>query len=283
MPPHQARASLGLYLGLVVLASGGLQGWMMVDGRPIREFPFYVPLTLMWIPGLAAIATRVVRREGFADMGLRLGGWRGVRWIAGLWFLPTAIGGVAYGVAWTTGLTGFEPDITTFAMRWAINVFVGGAITLVAATGEELGWRGTMVHRLADAGVPYPVVTSGVIWGVWHMPLIVSGQYAVGPIPWLSTLLFVLATVSASIVMTRAVWTTGSVWAACAFHAAWNATIQSVFDRSTAEGPNTFLWVGESGILLVAVELLVAFLFVRGVWLMRRHPRDPATAGRFPG
>jgi CAAX protease family protein len=38
-------------------------------------------------------------------------------------------------------------------------------------------------HRL---GVPYPVLASGLIWGLWHIPLIVAGIYAAGPYPALS-------------------------------------------------------------------------------------------------
>lgn len=52
---------------------------------------------------------------------------------------------------------------------------IGTAVGVVAAAGEEIGWRGYMVIRLIDAGVQRPVLVSGVIWGLWHVPLIVIG------------------------------------------------------------------------------------------------------------
>ena len=63
-------------------------------------------------------------------------------------------------------------------------------IAAISATGEEIGWRGYMLTRLVDAKIPRPILVSGLIWWGWHAPLILSGQYASGPYPALSALLF---------------------------------------------------------------------------------------------
>ena len=41
--------------------------------------------------------------------------------------------------------------------------------------GEEIGWHGYMLTRLVDAGMAKPILTSGLIWGLWHVPLILGG------------------------------------------------------------------------------------------------------------
>jgi uncharacterized protein len=48
-------------------------------------------------------------------------------------------------------------------------------LSCVSAAGEEIGWRGYMLTRLTEGGIRYPVLASGVIWGLWHVPLIVTG------------------------------------------------------------------------------------------------------------
>ena len=60
------------------------------------------------------------------------------------------------------------------------------------ALGEAVGWRGYMLTRLVDARLPRPVLLSGLIWATWHLPLVLSGQYAAGPYTVLSGVLFIL-------------------------------------------------------------------------------------------
>lgn len=61
-------------------------------------------------------------------------------------------------------------------------MLVFGALDACKYTaGEEIGWRGYMLTRLVDSGIKAPILISGLIWGLWHAPLILSGQYASGP------------------------------------------------------------------------------------------------------
>ncbi len=68
---------------------------------------------------------------------------------------------------------------------------------------------------------------------------------------------------------------TGSVWAPALAHAAWNAILQGAFDTSSA-GPS--IWIGESGILVVAVNLGCVLAVTRGTWRRQRTPDVPMTA-----
>ena len=148
---------------------------------------------------------------------------------------------------------------------------------MISAAGEEIGWRGYMLTRLIDAGVKRPVLVSGLIWASWHVPMIVSGQYAAGPMPFLSAILFVGSIVSAGYVIARVRLESGSVWPAILLHGSWNALIQGSFDKFTVGGGashTTSIWVGESGILVVAASALVALAIVWRPWHARRTPSD---------
>jgi uncharacterized protein len=77
---------------------------------------------------------------------------------------PVTIGLVVYGVAWAAGLIGVGIPPTGLG-GWAAAIAVLTILNIILSSGEEIGWRGYMLTRLIDAGVPRPVLASGLIWG----------------------------------------------------------------------------------------------------------------------
>src|SRR5262249_49479064 len=149
------------------------------------------------------------------------------------------------------GLDGAS-GVTKLAVSLALNLTIGTLLSAISAAGEEFGWRGYMLTRLIDAGLSRPLLVSGLVWSLWHVPLIVSGQYAAGPYPTLSAILFVVSTTAGGYIIARVRLESGSVWPAVLFHASWNAVMQGTFDVFTARHASA-LWTGESGIVLVVV------------------------------
>lgn len=284
---ERADARRGLYWfgALVFAVSVTLEVGMARTGRPIGELGPMV-LGLMWTPGLVSLFVRLVRREGFSDVSFRWGGaatWRALFWVVAY---PTIVGAIAYGIAWSTGLASFHPPASTFsirpttelgrlALRYAAAVLPGTPLSLISALGEEIGWRGYFVPRLVRAGVPRPLLVSGLVWGAWHMPLILTGQYAAGPSPLLSAGLFMLSIVPAAYLFGWARLSTGSLWPAAFAHAAWNSIIQGVFDASTVAAPGgraASIWTGESGLLVAATSAVVVLVFLRHEFVARARP-----------
>src|SRR5262249_4427498 len=157
----------------------------------------------------------LVLREGFADVSFRIGGRRGWQAIVLALIFPIIIGLVSYGIAWTTGLVHFNPQpialaarfvgdtaspVVAFVANLAVAATVGTIFINWTAAGEGIGWRGYMLRRLINAGVPSPVLVSGVIWGLWHVPLILGGVYLTGAPPALSALLWMVVATSFSYV-----------------------------------------------------------------------------------
>ena len=147
----------------------------------------------------------------------------------------------------------------------ALAATVGTVLVVPYAAGEEIGWRGYMLTRLIDAGVLRPILASGVIWGLWHVPLILAGMYVAGSSPVVTAVLFMVASTSFCFVIARMRLETGSIWPAVALHAAWNSIIQSAFGVATT-GAVAALWVGEAGILTALVLVVAAVIFSRGTW-----------------
>ena len=43
------------------------------------------------------------------------------------------------------------------------------------ALGEEIGWRGFLVRQLAPLGNVKANIITGILWGLWHAPIILMG------------------------------------------------------------------------------------------------------------
>lgn len=286
-PERLARKGLIIYFGVLLAGSVVFEWLLLRTGDSIRNHVGLV-LPCMWMPALASVVARLSLREGVDDVSFRFGGRAGARMTLLGWLFPLAVGTVAYGLAWSTGLAIFKrPEvpglptvtapITAFALVLAIRLTIGVPIAALAAAGEEIGWRGYMLTRLIEAGVPRPVLIGGLIWAGWHLPLVLGGVYASGTNPLASAGLFFVVIMSQTYLFARLRLASGSVWPAIVGHAAWNATIQGLFDFSTVRTPAA-LWVGESGIIVAFTSAVVAWLLVRGKWPVQRAPGVPLVA-----
>jgi membrane protease YdiL (CAAX protease family) len=262
---RRARRGLAIYFAVVLALSAPIEGYFIANPARIGAIAL-----LMFVPTVASVVARLMLKEGFSDVSFRLGGRRGLGAVGIASVFPVAIGIVAYGIAWVSGLAGFDGlPSASFIVPFAVGMVVG----LVLAAGEEIGWRGYMLTRLIDAGVPRPVFASGLIWALWHVPLVLGGAYAAGPSPALSAGLIVVSITSFGYVIARLRLGTGSVWPAVVLHAAWNRIIQQVFDPATT-GAGATLWVGESGVITALTLVLAAVVFSRGKWpVIRALPK----------
>jgi membrane protease YdiL (CAAX protease family) len=215
-------------------------------------------------PAVAAlIVRRWVTREGFADAGLKLG-LRNWRAYLVAWLSPLAVATLIVVLAAVTGIG--RPD---FTLQRALRALVPGAdppaippavwlvvpvqflvVSLIATPllfGEEFGWRGYLQMRLLAGRPVLAAAVTGLIWGVWHYPLILMGyQYPADPI--LGLLVFPVSAVLLSIVFGWLRLRTGSVWAASLAHAATNASGASLITLLFTGGPN-WLLVSYFGVL----------------------------------
>jgi membrane protease YdiL (CAAX protease family) len=288
---RRARLGLTVYLAVLVALSA-IADTALISTHEPTDLHLGLVFFLMCSPAMASMVARLALREGIRDVSFRFGGTNGGRALITAWLFPIIVGGLAYGTAWATHLAQFQrpiaPDTAApYSPHALVNVFlslafmatVGTAINGAAAAGEEIGWRGYMLTRLIDAGVPRPVLISGLIWGTWHVPLIVSGVYASGSHPLISAVLFLVGINAAGYLTAYVRLRSGSIWPAVLFHATWNAVIPGTFDRATVGQP---LAVGESGYLVAIVSILVAAWTVRGKWTMLRLPERPMQAHLAP-
>jgi uncharacterized protein len=282
---QQARKGLIIYLLVVIAGSAPLQwGYVYAKATGNRRIGVPIVLALMWMPAIASLVTRAILREGIRDVSFRWGGWNGTRSLIVAWLMPLGVGFLAYGIAWSTGLAAFKThppplpvavgSVGSFALLLLGCMSWGMAFQVFAAAGEEIGWRGFLLLRLLDAGVPQPLLVSGLIWAAWHVPLILAGTYAASSHVWVSVGLFFVICVALAYLLGTFRLASGSVWPAIVGHAAWNSAIQDVFDYSTVDAPDSN-YVGESGLLVAVVTVVFAVGVMRRKWPKQRAPGVP--------
>lgn len=271
--------------GLVIYLMGGLAGSaQLLPGLPLAVVLLAVPY--MWAPALANIFTRLVTREGWKDVGLRprlRRGWP--YWLAG-WFLPgvmTLAGAAIFFLLFPQyfdaglarlgasnlslpALAGLSPWIS-FAVQMLIAVLISPVLNFLATFGEEFGWRAYLLPKLLTLGWRKAVLLLGLIWGVWHWPVIFMGyeyglKYPGAPL--LGPLLFIWITFCFGTFLAWLVVRGGSVWPAVIGHAAING-IAGAAILVTSGQPNPLLGplpvgvIGSLGFTLAAVALFVLF------------------------
>ena len=274
-----------------VIAAAWLWFWILKRGPRMSD---WVAITvLMWIPGLLSILFRVVFREGFGDVGWRVGKARFWLWA---YLGPLALGSLSIVLALLFGRTTLAPhlqdqtmlDAMFFKLSWPMRdastaglmwqrflsvALIGMVPGFCCAFGEELGWRGYLLPRLMQAGWPYPLLLSGLVWGIWHYPFIILTGYAHGAVA-LSLFMFTLATVLFGVFIGWLRLASGSVWVAAMAHASFNAFVQSFFGPSF-NADKAWFWIGDYGVLtLIPYGVLVAWLY----WSRRVHVAFGSTA-----
>ena len=98
--------------------------------------------------------------------------------------------------------------------------------TVIYGGNEELGWRGVM-QPLLEEKCSFPVATliTGVVWGVWHLPLWFVDGASQQNIPFV---LFMILGILLSFFLAAVYKKTRSVFYCCALHGLTN-TLLSVF------------------------------------------------------
>ncbi|WP_349427837.1 type II CAAX endopeptidase family protein [Microbacterium sp. LWS13-1.2] len=110
----------------------------------------------------------------------------------------------------------------TLVILQLVTLPTAAFINLLPALGEELGWRGWLLPKLMPLGPVSAILISGVIWGLWHAPLILLGYNYVGAPGWLA-----LAAMVGTCIVFGAIFgwlrlRSDSVWPAALAHAAFN-------------------------------------------------------------
>jgi membrane protease YdiL (CAAX protease family) len=225
----------------------------------------------MWAPAIAALVTQRWSgdpiRTGCGLVRGRLR-WSVLAWLTpvGLLGLTIGIGTLLPGVTITTDYATFlrglglpeaqiEASLTALeAVPLPVPVFfvlqglvAGLTINALAALGEELGWRGLLLRELSPLGFWRVSFLTGLVWGIWHAPLVVQG-HNFPDAPYVGIAVMTAWTITVTPVFTYLAVRAQSVLAPTLLHGSFNAVASLSLVYLTGAGTLLVGPVGVAGI-----------------------------------
>ena len=177
----------------------------------------------------------------------------------------------AYGGQWTPEALKTELGVTTTSyliQNGLLAVTLAPLANMIPAVGEEAGWRGYMMPRLKERlGLLNGRLLGGIIWGVWHWPLMLLVGYEYGTnylgAPLLGLVVWCVVCFALNTLLDWLYEKTGCIWVPAIAHGALNAvasmpvvlTDPAEASYYTVLGPMPIGLIGMLPVLAVAVWL----------------------------
>ncbi|HDJ66859.1 MAG TPA: CPBP family intramembrane metalloprotease [Nitrososphaeria archaeon] len=210
--------------------------------------PFYRSLLVgrMYFPMLGVILslfiTKAEIKDGLKKYGLRIGKRFPQLLLLGI-SVPYLIYvvGVAYGYLIGFPITNpveniystlpeevkrFLDPLTLLAITLVSTLISGISLNTLFAIGEEIGWRGLMLDELGKRfSLPIISIIIGLIWSLWHAPLIILFGYNYPTNRLLGMLLYTLICIIWTYILSILKLLGGSIIPAAAMHGTINAVV----------------------------------------------------------
>jgi membrane protease YdiL (CAAX protease family) len=279
-----------LFIALTFFIDWSLVGlYLALGGKTDSAGMALLAILYMFVPMLAAIMVqkRIFKQPLAGPLGIS---FKVNRWFFIAWFLPPVIAFMTMGISLLMPGVTFTPDMSGFlnslkgaltpeqmeqAMQqlaempvhplWFIlvlSLIAGTTVNAVAGFGEELGWRGLLVKELSFVGFWKSSAVIGLIWGLWHAPLVLLGlNYPQHP--QLGVLIMTGWTIIMAPVFSYIRLKSKSVIAPAIFHGTINAVPGLAWVLLTGGDELTVGITGLAGFIAFAVVNLALFIFDR--------------------
>lgn len=231
---------------------------------------------LMWIPGIVAFVFLLMKRKSFRRVGWDLKKWW---YIFPAIFIPLIIAlsivlfmKVSHWATFVGTLFTFKngmveisqiklmlgnqsQNIPFFILNFLLShiVFLGAGS--IITLGEEVGWRGYLQEKIIRKfGLNQGFILLGIIWGYWHLPIIVMG-FNFPDHPVLGALLLMpLGTIFLGIFLGWLYVRSKSIWVPALAHASANLFSQLIFSLMIMHQDELFrqlAWIAAWGIIAI--------------------------------
>lgn len=245
---------------------------------------------VMFFPSIGVLLTRLITKEGFKNSWIRLNFNKHIKTILLAYFGPgilTFAGIIVYFLifpshfdpefgflvnaleAFGAGVEDLQMPVLLFVIVQALTaLFLGPTMNFITCFGEEWGWRGYLLPKMAAKLPAIPMLlVNGLIWGLWHAPITAIGHnYGVGypGFPFTGIAMMCFFCIVMGIFLSYVSLKTKSCLPAVFGHGAINS-IAAIGMYFTKDGGNPFIGPAPTGIvgaipfIVVAVVILVFY------------------------
>jgi membrane protease YdiL (CAAX protease family) len=290
---HTSRQQVLTYVLLVFVFNVPFD-YLIIRAHSVRGGGDLYVWGIMWCPALAAIAVLKLNGRKVSELGWS---WGKSKYQLLAWLIPLSYTSIAYMIVWASGLgavpnpefvqrvtSQMGPDMGR-SLAMLLYILLTGSFGLVisisAALGEEIGWRGFMVPELAKTtSFTVTAAVSGMVWAVGHYPSLLFADYNGGTPAWFGIPCFTAMVVASSFILAWFRLKSGSLWTGAIMHASHNLYIQMIFTPLTRNTGKTNWFIDEFGVVIPLVVIAVAVYFWRrraelpigNTDLMKRYP-----------
>ena len=251
----------------------------------------------MFCPLAAVLAVKKVYLHQPTGIGWKVRGKRRY-WLAA-WFGPavfTVLAALLYFAvfssrldlsgSWLVTAYGGEMDAETLRSQLGVSslsymletglfaITLAPPINMLFAVGEEAGWRGYMMPQLKERfGLLNGRLLGGVIWGVWHWPIMLLTGYEYGTnylgAPALGLVVWCVVCFALNTLLDWLYEKTGCIWVSAIAHGAFNA-VAALFTVLTYPADTYYNVLGPTPIGLIGMLPMLA----AAVWLTLRQVKQ---------
>jgi len=183
-------------------------------------------LPSMFAPMVAALIMRIfISREGLrGSVGLR----RPLRY-----YVTAIVGPAVFVVAvlLISQVAGLRESMWPQAgLLGYVPLLISMVPSVLFTFGEEYGWRGYLLPRLLPLGEIKATLLLGLIWALWHVPVLLAGFNYPGVSVWAAIVVFTIVTTALSFSYTWLyIASSASVLVAAVMHASFNTFADSLW------------------------------------------------------
>lgn len=140
-----------------------------------------------------------------------------------------------------------------------VAVLSAFSLNLVFMLGEELGWRGYLYQELQAWSTLRRIGVTGVLWGLWHAPLIAMGHNYPG-YPVIGIGMMVLFCLLASFIFDWSRARSASIWSSAVLHGIINGSAGGAVLFAWGGHPLVGSVVGLAGFMVLALVILAILM-----------------------
>ncbi|MBQ3983112.1 MAG: CPBP family intramembrane metalloprotease [Bacteroidales bacterium] len=257
--------------GLVFYLSGTNVASFAGATQLLASFCMFIPL----------VATLICQKSSKEPLLRNVGiSWKVNRWWFFGWLIVPLIPLLTILFThWTIGLSFNVPGVPLGFMNKPVGMVgitllsgmvAGVTINALFAFGEEIGWRGYLLKQFEGKNFLTTSIIIGIIWGLWHAPLILLGHNYPQHPQW-GVLMMVVLSIPLSFIIQYFRVKSGSVIVAAVMHGTFNALAGMAYIFIDMNNWNDLIDAscGLTGICSLLVVAIAIFLFDR--YITREH------------
>lgn len=236
-------------------------------------------VVLMVTPMLSVIITRLITKEGLKNLFIKpnfkkswnyyLVSYLGIPLVAFFgaliyfFIFPGHIDLLSSKFAFQSGIKSMGAYYSKLFMILPLCILINPITNIPSSFGEEFAWRGYLLPKLMEKySTKGAVLITGIIWGLWHAPIVYMGFNYGTSHPILGIIMMIFFCSVVNMILSYLFLKSKSIWVPVVAHASINAidlyTPVYLFTSMNKTlnpfvGPNLVGFIGGLGFILISI------------------------------